>query len=63
MYVFGAGATKVPDDTQFEPSILYSNVPEPPVGEAILIVPSLAPNQVSFVEVTVAESITGSVIV
>ena len=55
---------KFPDPCQLiPPSMVYSYVPPPPVGDVIVIVPSFPPKQVTFVELTVALSTAGSVIV
>ena len=62
-YVFGASVAKAFNDDHVKPSILYSYEPEPPVGEVIVIVPSLAPKQVVFIELTVAFKTAGCDIV
>jgi hypothetical protein len=61
LYVAGARPVKMPlfcHDPVFK---RYSNVPELPVGEVTLIVPSFDPLQVTFVNSIFAFSTSGSV--
>src|SRR4030095_5396441 len=62
LYVALARAVQLPLVCQLvPPSMLYSNVPYPPAGLVMVIVPSFAPLQVTLVEATSAVKAAGCV--